>query len=66
MNQEKLSTDYLTTINCIRQQIYMMGANDSENNKINEIINSMKLGEISGEEAVREVNLILESKQDYH
>ena len=66
MNQEKPTTDYLTIINHLRQQIYMMGANDSENNKINEIIKKMESGEITGEEAVKEVALILESKQDYH
>lgn len=56
----------LVIIEGLRQQIYMMGANDSENAQINVIIEKYKTGEIEGPEAIQCVTELLNSKQDYH
>lgn len=56
----------LVIIEGLRQQIYMMGANDSENTQINVIIEKYKTGEIEGVEAIQCVTELLNSKQDYH
>jgi polyhydroxyalkanoate synthesis regulator phasin len=65
MNPEQ-PQDPIFIIEGLRQQIYMLGANDSENSQINVIIEMYKKGEVTGEEAIQRVNQILHSKQDYH
>lgn len=65
MNPEQ-PQDPIFIIEGLRQQIYMLGANDSENSQINLIIEMYKKSEITGEEAIQKVNAIVHSKQDYH
>ncbi len=65
MNPEQ-PQDPILIIEGLRQQMYMMGANDSENSQVNAIIDMYKRGEIEGQEAIEKVNGILNSKQDYH
>jgi hypothetical protein len=60
------SKDPIIIIEGLRQQIYMMGANDSENSQVNAIVDMYKRGEIEGEEAIQKVTAILNNKQDYH
>lgn len=66
MENIKSPTEYITAIEGIRQQIYMLGANDVEFSQLNVILDSFKKGEISGDEAIIKAQTILNSKQDYH
>lgn len=56
----------LQIIEWLKQQIYMLGANDVEFSIVDGIIKQYKEGQISGDEAVKKVTFILESKQNYH
>lgn len=53
-------------ISNIRWQISAMGANDSEMNDIDKIVQQLDNKQISAEEAVKKVTAIYENKQDYH
>lgn len=66
MNPEQPQQDPLLIIEGLRQQIYMMGANDVENSQIDLIISRYKKGDISAEESIQQVTEILNNKQDYH
>ncbi|HBD24589.1 MAG: hypothetical protein A2566_00025 [Candidatus Zambryskibacteria bacterium RIFOXYD1_FULL_40_13] len=50
----------------IRQQVAVMGANDSEIPKLNEIIELLEMGNINPEEAIRLAIEIRDGKADYH
>jgi hypothetical protein len=50
----------------IRQNIYMLGANDREFSEIDIILKDLEDGAIEPEEAVRRAFVIENSKQDYH
>ncbi len=56
----------LASIAEIRQQIALMGANDSEFFLIGQITDKLSKGEIEPAEAVAEARSILNGKQDYH
>lgn len=58
--------DYIGIIEGLRQQIYMMGANDVEFGQIDSILNSFKNGDISGDEAAAKAQTVLDGKQNYH
>ncbi|MFH1111760.1 MAG: hypothetical protein V1712_01680 [Patescibacteria group bacterium] len=53
-------------IMAIQQEIYMMGANDSEFSVIKGILERLRNKEISAEEAIAQANQIKNNKQDYH
>jgi len=50
----------------IRQRVAVMGANDSEFWSLDQVLEKLGKGELQPAEAVEEVNLILNGKQDYH
>ncbi|MBI5465834.1 MAG: hypothetical protein HY974_00925 [Candidatus Kerfeldbacteria bacterium] len=54
------------TIMAIRQEVYMMGANDYEIPALDDIIKSLRNGTLSAEEAVQQAMDIKARKQDYH
>ena len=56
----------LNELNAVRQEVYLMGANDSEIPEIDEIIERFNKGEIGREEALAQVSSIKNRKQDYH
>ena len=53
-------------IEAIRSQIASMGANDSEFESVNNIIQQLEAGDITPKEAVAMVSGVRDSKQDYH
>ncbi len=53
-------------IQTILHEISVMGANDYEFPTIQHILKSLRAGEIEPREAVRQVQAIRNSKQDYH
>lgn len=67
-NQEEPITkeEALNQIMAIRQEVYMMGANDFEFSAIDEIVKNLESEEISPQEAVSRVYKIKEGKSDYH
>lgn len=56
----------LAEIMSIRDRIAAMGANDSEFNRIDEVVARLNGGECSPDEAVKVVREIESCKQDYH
>ena len=50
----------------IRQEIYMRGANDSEIPTIDRLLNSLRAGGRTPEDAVQEAREIMARKADYH
>jgi hypothetical protein len=50
----------------LQQQIAVMGANDYELPTINNILAALRVGTIEPDDAVRQVQQIKDSKQDYH
>ncbi len=50
----------------IRQQVYLMAANDSELPEINRILEELEANKIDPNDAVEKVYQIKNSKQDYH
>ena len=50
----------------LRQDIYMLGANDSEFSFIESILVELETGDISPQNAVDQVMAIKERKQSYH
>jgi hypothetical protein len=50
----------------IRQDIYMMGANDTEMSDLDAIVASLRDGTYSPEEALRKARKIGDRKMDYH
>jgi len=64
---EKLDKEHAKeNVMFIRQNIYMLGANDSEFSDIDKILKDLEDGAIEPEEAVRQAWVIENSKQDYH
>lgn len=62
-----LDTESATaTIMGIFQEISLMGANDSEHDQIMDIISRMKMGLVEPDEAIREAQMVRDSKTDYH
>lgn len=61
-----LVNDTKSQILAIREQCFLMGANDAEKTKFDEIIALMEKGEFSEAEALEEAHKILSSKNDYH
>ncbi len=53
-------------IEAMRQEIYMIGANDSEFSEIATILKALKDGTYSPEKAIEETRKIYEKKMDYH
>lgn len=56
----------LNQILMVRDEVAQMGANDSEIPIINSIIEKLKRGEMSPEEALSNVYKIKDRKADYH
>lgn len=54
------------TIGALRQEIYMLGANDSEFSSIDSILAELESGNISPQDAIDQVTAIKEQKQSYH
>ena len=50
----------------IQGEVYLMGANDSEFNSFDKILEKLEKGEIAPSLAVDEAIKIKDSKQDYH
>lgn len=59
-------TDTRSKILAIREQCFLMGANDSEKTKFDEILSLMEKGEFTEEKALEEANIIFSFKNDYH
>jgi len=53
-------------IEAIRQEIYMMGANDAEFNELATVLKAMESGTCLPEQAVEEARKIRDKKMDYH
>ena len=53
-------------INILKQEVATMGANDFEIPTFNKIIENLKNGKCSPEDAIKEAMKIRSSKQDYH
>jgi len=53
-------------IEMIRQECAMMGANDSEFDRLNQIREALQTRKINPEKAKAEANAIKENKVDYH
>lgn len=53
-------------IAAIRQDIYMMGANDTEMSDLAAILESLRNGTYSPEEAIQKARGISDRKMDYH
>ncbi len=67
MSQEGIKvSDPQSEILSIKEQVFLMGANDSEGSKFDEILRQLQDKEITEEQAVGEAYKILYSKQDYH
>ena len=62
----QLEVNPLDEIAYIRQQIAVMGFNDSEFLRLDQIKEDFVLGKIDGEEAVNKARAIMAGKQDYH
>ncbi len=65
-SEEKTISEAMAEVSGIKNEIMSMGANDSENSAIDEIVYSLEKKEIRPKEAVARAREILESKQDYH
>ncbi len=63
---EKTKKEVLNELGALRQDVYRMGANDSEIPEIDRIIEQFRNGECTAEEALAKVYKIKNSKQDYH
>lgn len=50
----------------IRQEVYLMGANDVEMTDFNNILGKLQRGECSAEEAIEAARAIQMRKMDYH
>ncbi len=66
MESPQLEANPHDEIEYIRQQIAVMGFNDSEFLRLDEIKEKFTLGEITAEEAINGARAILVGKQDYH
>lgn len=67
MSQEGIIVkDAHSEILAIKEQVFLMGANDSEGSKFDEILLQLDNKEITEDQAIGEANKILFSKQDYH
>ena len=56
----------LAEVAAIREQVIVMGANDSESSEFKIIIDKLEKGELKPEVALTHAQNILNSKQDYH
>jgi len=65
-NKEITVTEAVAFIENIRNQIAVMGANDSEMDDLNQIRSAMESEKISPQEAMNKALEIKNSKQDYH
>jgi len=63
---EKPKQDPRSIIEAIRQEISVMGANDSEFSQLDAIINTLNSGTIDDEEAIKRAYAVRDNKQDYH
>lgn len=50
----------------IRQEVYMMGANDYEIPALDRLLEELRKGKITPEEAIKQARAIQARKQDYH
>ena len=67
MGQKKMPTsEAVAAIMALRAQTEVMGANDYEGSAFTRLQKRLEDGEITPQEALREAQGILESKQDYH
>ncbi len=55
-----------TVVRAIWQEAHAMGGNDFEPSAFETILEQLKLGKLTGEEAVREARRIRNSKEEYH
>lgn len=53
-------------IGALRQEIYMLGANDSEFSSIDSILSELESGSKSPQDAIDQVTAIKDQKQSYH
>jgi hypothetical protein len=53
-------------IEAVRAQVMQMGANDSENSDLEQVISEMEDGVISPQEAMQRADGIRDSKHSYH
>lgn len=54
------------TIKAIKQEVNVLGANDFEIPRLDELIRQIEAGETTPEKAIEEATSIRDSKQDYH
>jgi hypothetical protein len=67
MGNKKMSiNEAAAQIMAIRSQTEVMGANDYEGSALTQLQRRLQEGELEPEEAVKQANGILGSKQDYH
>lgn len=65
-NIEVLDIDPVAHIEHVRSRIHPMGRNDHEHSTLDKIIEDYKSGLISGEEAIKRADDLLNTKQDYN
>ena len=53
-------------IEAVRSEIMSMGANDSENESLDQVIVKLEDGDITSTEAMQQADAIRDSKQSYH
>lgn len=63
---ERSREEIMDEVRFIRQNVYLMGANDAEISDINALIELEEKGEIEPVEVLEKAKKILASKQDYH
>ncbi len=56
----------ITEVGLIRQNVHTMGANDYEIPALRHILEDLEKGEIEPEQAIKQAQEIMYSKQDYH
>lgn len=66
LNQPNGNQEALNELNALRQEVYMMGANDYEIPAIDELIQKLEKGECTPEEALSQAESIKSKKADYH
>ncbi|PIZ75495.1 hypothetical protein COY05_03990 [Candidatus Peregrinibacteria bacterium CG_4_10_14_0_2_um_filter_38_24] len=64
-NESAINAAYQTIME-LRQNIYLMGGNDAEIPLLDALIQRLRAGEITPEEAITQAHKIQDSKMDYH
>lgn len=63
---ERSRQEIMEEVRYVRQNVYLMGANDAEIREIDAVIGLEEKGEIEPLEALSRAEKILAGKQDYH